>query len=185
MEAITPREAAKLGLSRTGFYRAAHSGRFEKIGRGLYRREDAAVTDLDWIEAAARRNDATICLTSALAYYDLIDTIPDALDIAIPRGSRIPAGSHAISWHLFDKATFALGRTEIAIPGSEMQIGIYTPERCLVDAYRLRGDTGYELGRDALRAWLERGGEPAPLLSLAETIPRAKAPLLTALEVLA
>lgn len=33
-------------------------------------------------------------------------------------------------------------------------IGIYSPERSIADAFRLRGEVGYELARDALREWL-------------------------------
>lgn len=184
METLTPEQAAEAGLSRSGLYRAARTGRYERIARGLYRSVDAPPADWDRIEAASRRRDATICLTSALAHYDLIDTIPQALDIAIPRGARIPASSRSIRWHLFDAATFDLGRSEIAIPGTDLHIGIYSPDRCIVDAFRLRGAIGYETGRDALREWLRRGGKPARLMELATQLPRAKAPLLRLLEAL-
>ena len=123
VETLTPGQAADAGLSRSGLYRAAAAGRFERIARGLYRPADAAPADWDWIEAASRRRDATICLTSGLAYYDLTDAIPRTLDIAIPRGSRIPAGDSAISWHLFDRATFSIGRDAIEIPGTSLPIG--------------------------------------------------------------
>lgn len=184
METLTPERAAKAGLSKSGLYRAALEGRYERIARGLYRSADAPPADFDWIEAAARRPDATICLTSALAYHDLIDTIPASLDIAIPRGSRIPAGDGAIEWHSFDAATFWLGRKTIPIPGSDLKIGLYSPERCIADAFRLRGAVGYETGRDALREWLRRGGKPAKLVELATQLPRAKAPLLRMLDAL-
>ncbi|MDI6024053.1 hypothetical protein QBL02_10900 [Leucobacter sp. UT-8R-CII-1-4] len=49
---------------------------------------DAPPADWEQIEAATRRPDATICLLSVLAHYDLTDAIPDALDVAIPRGAR-------------------------------------------------------------------------------------------------
>src|ERR1700721_629153 len=88
VETLTPGQAAGAGLSRSGLYRAATAGRFERIARGLYRPADAAPADWDWIEAASRRRDATICLPSGLAYYDLTDAIPRTLDIAIPRGAR-------------------------------------------------------------------------------------------------
>jgi predicted transcriptional regulator of viral defense system len=185
METLKPRQAADLGMSASGLYRAARTGRYDKIARGIYREADAPAADWDWIEAATRRADATICLTSALAHYDLTDAIPQALDIAIPRGSRIPAGNSAIAWHLFDRNTFGLGRNEIEIPGSTLTIGIYSPERCIADAFRLRGDTGYELGRDALREWLRRGGKPAQLMEIASRLPRASGPLQRTLEALA
>ncbi|MCL2544025.1 MAG: type IV toxin-antitoxin system AbiEi family antitoxin domain-containing protein [Nocardioidaceae bacterium] len=185
MTTLRPGRAADRGMSRSSLYRATAAGKFERIARGLYRPADAPPADWDWLEAASRRADATICLTSALAYHDLTDAIPDALDIAIPRGSRVPASEGAIRWHLFARETFAIGRAQIEIPGSAEIIGIYSPQRSIVDAFRLRGEFGYELGRDALRAWLRQGGKPSELMDLATRIPRSKGPLLQALELLA
>ncbi|MDO4784770.1 MAG: type IV toxin-antitoxin system AbiEi family antitoxin domain-containing protein [Propionibacteriaceae bacterium] len=185
MPAMTPSTAGEAGMSRSGLYRAARSGAYERVARGIYLAADAPAADWDLIEAAMRRPDATICLTSALAYHDLIDAIPDRLDVAIPRGSRTPATEAAITWHRFDAATFDTGRGSIAIPGTDLRIGLYSPERCITDAFRLRGQLGYEVARDALREWLHRGGKPAALLRMAEQLPRAKAPLLRALEALA
>lgn len=59
------------------------------------------------------------------------------------------------------RPTFDLGREVIETPGSALRVGIYSPERCIAGAFRLRGDLGYELGRDALREWIRRGGKPA------------------------
>lgn len=185
MDTLTPKQAKRSGLSKSGLYRAARSGQYDRIARGIYRPADAPAADWDWIEAANRRPDSTICLTSALAHYDLTDAIPDALDIAIPRGSRIPAGHSAIRWHLFARDTFEIGRESIRIPGTKQSIGIYSPERTIIDAFRLRGELGYELGRDALREWLRQGGKPAGLMALANRLPRAKTPLLNAIEALA
>lgn len=180
-----PQEAAEIGLSRTGLYRAARTGRMERIARGLYLPADAPAADHDLLEAASRRDDATICLTSALAHHDLTDTIPSVLHVAIPRGARIPATDAPIDWHLFHAATFDLGRTTITIPGSSMTIGLYSAERSIADAFRLRDQLGYELGIEALREWLRRGGKPARLIELASQLPRTRTPLLTALEHLA
>lgn len=185
MEALTPANAKERGISRAALYRAARSGKLERIARGIYRHAGAPATDWDWIEAASRRPEATICLTSALALHDLTDEIPATLDIAIHRGARIPAGSSAITWHQFDKATFDLGREQIAIPGAGQTIGLYSAERSIADAFRLRGSVGYDLARDALKEWLRRGGKPAHLADFATRLPRAKTPLLTALDTLA
>ena len=185
MEALTPRTAKKVGLSRGAFYRDAREGRLDRIARGIYLPAEAPAMDWDLIEASTRRPDATICLTSALAHYDLTDEIPATVDVAIPRGSRTPAGRAAITWHHFDAATFDIGRDQMTIPGSNQSIGIYSPERCIADAFRLRGSVGYELARDALRQWLHAGGKPALLMDIATRLPRAKTPVLQALEMLA
>jgi len=125
-----------------------------------------------------------VCLASALAFHDLTDEIPDRLSVALPRGSRRPATQAAIEWHLFDAATFEVGRAEVPVPGSSLVIGMYSPERSIVDAFRLRGQVGYELGLGALREWLRRGGKPATLIDLADRLPRATTPLRLALETL-
>ncbi|WP_026365985.1 type IV toxin-antitoxin system AbiEi family antitoxin domain-containing protein [Promicromonospora sukumoe] len=183
-DAARASQAESLGVSRAGLYRAVRDGRFDRIARGIYRATDADPAEWEWVEAAARRPDATVCLTSALAYYDLTDVIPALLDVAVPRGSRRPATDSAITWHLFDRATFGLDRDEIEIPGSGLRIGLYSEERTIADVFRLRGSLGYELGRDALREWLRRGGKPARLLAVASRLPRSRGPLQHALEAL-
>ncbi|TCP57471.1 putative AbiEi antitoxin of type IV toxin-antitoxin system [Tamaricihabitans halophyticus] len=185
MSTLRPGTAERAGLSRSALYRAAREGRLERIARGIYLPADAPAADWDWIEAATRRPDATICLASALAYHELTDTIPAALDVAIPRGSRAPASTGAIAWHQFDRTTFDIGREEIPIPGTDQSIGIYSPERSIADTFRLRSEVGYELSREALKEWLRRGGKPAQLMEIASRLPRAKSPVLQALEVLA
>jgi len=47
----------------------------------------------------------------------------------------------------------------------------------LASSFRLRGEVGYELARDALREWLRRGGKPARLIETASRLPRAKSPI--------
>lgn len=182
MATMTP---ASSGKSRASFYRDAREGQVERVARGIYLPLDAPPANFDEIEATTRRADATICLTSALAQHDLIDTIPASLHIAIHSRSRIPATEGAITWHQFDRATFDLGREIIPITGTDMTIGRYSAERSIADAFRLRGEIGYEISRDALREWLRRGGKPAQLLDFAERLPRAKGPLFAALEALA
>lgn len=184
MATLTPNTAAQAGLSRSALYREAREGRLDRIARGIYLPADGSAADWDQLEAATRRPDATICLTSALVYHDLTDAIPAALDVAIPRGSRTPVSTGAIAWHHFDRATFKIGRGEITIAGSDQKIGIYSSERSIADAFRLRGDVGYELARDALREWLRQGGKPARLIDMASRLPRAKSPVLQALQIL-
>lgn len=185
MPTLRPGTAERAGMSRSGLYRAAREGRLDRIARGIYLPADASAADWDWIEAATRRPEATICLASALAHHELTDAIPASLDVAIPRGSRTPASTGAIAWHQFDRATFEIGREEIPISGTDQLIGIYSPERSITDAFRLRGEVGYELARESLKEWLRRGGKPAHLLEIASWLPRAKSPVHQALEALA
>ncbi|MEX2549572.1 MAG: hypothetical protein WD638_05050, partial [Nitriliruptoraceae bacterium] len=108
-----------------------------------------------------------------LARHDLTDEIPTRIDVALPRGTRLPKVSAPVCWHRFAPATFDLGRDVIELHAG-YSIGVYSPERSIVDAYRLRHLEGDELGREALKAWLrQRGSQPSRLLQVAAPFPKA------------
>jgi predicted transcriptional regulator of viral defense system len=176
--------ARAAGLSRRQLYTLRDHGLIEPLARGIYRRHDAPAADLGLITVARKAPLATLCLATALARHGLTDAIPAANDIAIPRGTRHPTVDTAVQWHWFDPATFELGRQSIDLDAGTV-IGIYSPERSIVDAFRTRGVEGHELGYEALRRWLSRqGSQPGELLDLAGRLPRAATPLRIALEVL-
>lgn len=174
------------GLTRYRFDRMIDGGEYERIAPGLFLRNGAADdTTAAWIATAAKKPEATICLLSALALHELTDEIPTRSDIAIPRGTG-PLSIHRapIAWHRFDAETFAIGRTEHALPGG-LSIGLYSPERTIIDLFRLRHEWGSDLAIGALKRWLrERGNSPAALLALAAGFPKARPALQYALEVL-
>ncbi len=179
------REAAGFGLDARTLDELLRRGELEKIARGLYRPTGLPSADLDLLEIALKAPSATLCLSSALARHELIDEIPSRIDIALPRGQRTPATSAPIEWHQFDKATFGLGRSTTPIDGTNQTIGLFSPERSIVDAFRMRRTIGYETPNEALKAWLRRpGSQPAALLSIAKRIPRSMGPLRQALEIL-
>lgn len=55
---------------------------------------------------------------------------------------------------------------------------------CIADAFRLRGQLGYEIPRDSLKEWLRRGGKTNTLMPVALQLPRVRTPILLALETL-
>ncbi len=182
---FTLTDAARLGISASAVQRLAKRGEIERIAHGLYARTDAAVYDIELVTARLRASQATLCLTSALAHHGLVDAIPARSDLALPRGHWQPTGLVSVRWHAFDAATFDVGRTTTCLTGTRRSIGIYTAERSIVDAFRLRSTVGYELAIEALKSWLRRrGSAPADLITLARQLPRAEAPVRRALEYL-
>ncbi len=176
----------ELGLTRYRFDRMLAEGVYERIAPGLFLR--AGVADdatAAWIATAVKKPDATVCLMSALAFHELTDEIPTRTDIAFPRGTRPPNIALApITWHQFDAATFTLGRARHALPGG-VSIGMYSPERTIVDLFRLRHEVGSDVAISALKRWLGgRGNSPAALLDLAAAFPKARPALQDVLEVL-
>jgi len=183
-ETFSYAQARSAGLSKRALYRLRDSGRIEPLARGLYRRNDAEPADTDLLEFALRAPLATLCLTTALARHGLSDAIPSEIDLALPRGTRAPATRAPARWHRFDPATFKLGRETLRVDHHHA-LGLYSAERSIIDAFRMRGHEGQELAHEALKRWLRRkGSQPSRLLKLAAHFPRTAGTIRKALEIL-
>lgn len=152
------------------------------IARGLYRKSEW-LGDEDLIEIAAKAPRGTLCLRSALARHELIDDIPAEIDVAIPRGAWMPETTAPVRWRHFNPDTFDLGRSQLDIGGGRT-IGLYSAERSIIDAFRMRHIEGVDLANEALKRWLRQGGQPSELLTLARSFPRAQSVLRETLEIL-
>jgi predicted transcriptional regulator of viral defense system len=182
---FTYQQARDAGLAKRRLYELRDAGALEQVSRGVFHQAALPWTaDIDLIEIALRAPDATICLASALARHGLTDLIPATIDIALPRNSWRPTVKAPITWHAFHEETFSLGRETLALePGTI--IGIYSAQRCIIDAFRLRHREGTDLAIGALRRWLRGPGHhPSTLLDLATSFPTAQPALRAALEVL-
>lgn len=181
--AFTRGEARRRGLTDRRLRELQDQGAIESWARGLYVRSDAPPHEADLLRVAAKAPLATLCLRSALARHGLIDEIPEQVDLALPRGRRHPTTGGPVRWHAFDDATFDIGRDELALDGG-LSLGLFGPERSIIDAFRLRHREGPELANEALKAWLRQRGTPASLLMTANAFPKALPVLRRALEVL-
>ncbi len=183
-DTFTYGEAKQTGIGDRRLYALRDSGEILALGGGVYRWADAPPADSDLVEIAERVPLATLCLETALARHGLIDAIPAAIDIAIPRGSTRPSLQAPSRIHQFDPRTFELGRDELEV-GTRRPLGLYSAERSLIDVVRLRHLEGSEIAWEALRRWLGRSGRnPAQLIELAREFPRAEPALRQALDVL-
>jgi hypothetical protein len=191
--AFSTSAAVDAGLTRTLLDRLVRDGALERLGRGVFLRSvDAGGVDTDLVEVAVRAPSATICLTSALARHGLTDEIPAAVDIALPRGHWQPAVAARVAWHRFAEDTFTIDRHDLQLtglpPGSAVRpvtIGLYSAERSIIDAFRTRGTTGFDLATEALHRWLrDPAHQPAQLLALCENWPRTLTALRNTLEIL-
>ena len=161
-------------------------GEVERIAPGTYARTGMVDDDTASLASIAlRKPSATICLTSALDRHDLTDAIPSRIDIAIPRGSRpLKAPYSRIAWHHFDVDTFAIGREQIEIVDG-IFVGLYNAERTIIDTFRLLHQVGADVANEALKRWLRiPESQPAELLKMASSFPKALPKLRTALEIL-
>jgi predicted transcriptional regulator of viral defense system len=148
------REALQVGVSRTTVHRLREEGALEARA-----------------ETTARVPGGTICLNSALAFWDLTDEIPARVHVAIARGARPPLIDHpATVVHTFDAGTFELERC-MAQTDVDEPFCIYSAERTVTDAMRLPRLVGQDVALQALRRYLaQRGSSPARLTELAREL---------------
>jgi predicted transcriptional regulator of viral defense system len=179
------RDATEAGVHRRNLYALRDKGFLVEISRGLYRLANAKATPhLDLIAVGRRSPRGAICLNSALSFWDLTDEIPAEIHLAVPRGTRPPSIDYPPTRaHVFAADTFELGREKILLESGE-NITIYSPERSVVDAMRLRNQVGTDVAYEALRRYLRcPGASPGNLLRLSRQF-RAGGPMSDALMVL-
>lgn len=178
-------DAAKAGVHPRDLYALRDEGFLVELSRGVYRLADAEMSPyLDLVAVSRRSPQGAICLNSALSFWDLTDEVPGEVHLAVPRGSHRPSIDYPPTRvHVFAADTFDLGREKIRLESGE-EITIYSPERSVVDAMRLRNQVGTDVAYEALRRYLRRPGvSPGNLLRLARQF-RAGGPVADALQVL-
>jgi predicted transcriptional regulator of viral defense system len=169
---VTSAELIAGGARWEDLYRLRDLGALVELSRGVYRIVDAPATaHLDFVAVCRRAPAATICLNSAASFWDLTDEMPDAVHIAVARGSHRPRIVYPPTRvHIFAPATFSLGRVEQQVESGET-ITISSRERTVVDLLRLRSRVGRDLALSALRRYLQgRDAKPGELLSLARQL---------------
>ncbi len=178
-------DAIQAGVHPRDLYALRDGGFLVELSRGVFRLADAEMSPyLDLVAVSRRSPQGTICLNSALSFWDLTDEVPAEVHLAVPKGAHRPIIDYPpVRVHVFAAGTFDLGRERVRLESGE-EIRIYSPERSVVDAMRLRGQVGADVAYEALRRYLRRpGASPGDLLRLARRL-RAGGPMSDALEVL-
>ncbi|UUY05604.1 type IV toxin-antitoxin system AbiEi family antitoxin domain-containing protein [Svornostia abyssi] len=159
-------EAIDAGVSRTTLHRLKQRGELVALARGVLQFADAGMGMLsDLAVVSARVPHGTICLNSALTYWDLTDEIPAEIHLAVPRGARRPSiVAPPTRVHVFDAETFSVGRQQVSTDADE-PFWIYSAERSIVDAMRMSRWVGRDVALHALRRYVNRSGAQAARLT--------------------
>lgn len=182
---FTAGDAIQAGIHPRDLYALREEGFLVELSRGVFRIADAEMSPyLDLVAVSQRSPQGTICLNSALSFWDLTDEVPAEVHLAVPKGTHRPIIDYPpVRVHVFAAGTFDLGRERVRLESGE-EIRIYSPKRSVVDAMRLRGQVGANVAYEALRRYLRRpGASPGDLLRLARRL-RVGGPMADALEVL-
>ena len=163
------RDAADRGVDSRALRRLVDEGAVERLGRGLYRRADAEITEHHTHGAvSARVPGAIICLLTALHIHDIGTQLPAQVWIAIPHKARTPrVPSLPIRIVRFSGAALRYGVEDADFEGVPGRIT--SPARTIVDCFRLRRLVGLDVALEAIRdALVDRKTTPSEILRAAE-----------------
>lgn len=165
-------EAIAAGVSNTTLHRLRQSGQLTAAGRGVLQLPEAGMGMLSELAVvSARVPRSTICLNSALAFWDLTDEIPKKIHLAVPRGTHLPRIDHPpTKVHVFNALTYEVDRQR-ALTDADEPFWIYSPERSVIDAMRMGRWVGHDVALHALRCYIARpDADPARLAELARRL---------------
>jgi predicted transcriptional regulator of viral defense system len=150
--AIRVREAVVEGIHPATLYRLQAKGTIRRMARGLFCLTDELHSQPDLVTVGRKVPRAVICLVSALAFYELTDEVPYAVECALPRGAERPRLEHPpLRVHWFSRAAYADGIETHDIDGTK--IHVYSPEKTLADCFKYRNSLGMNTVLDALRRY--------------------------------
>jgi hypothetical protein len=108
---VRAKDLKTLSVSRSYLWNLTKGGQLERVGRGLYRHKDTAISEYETLlEVSKMVPLAVLCLSSALRYHELTTENPFEIWIAIERGAWTPKLDYlSIRTVHFSKAAFEFG----------------------------------------------------------------------------
>jgi predicted transcriptional regulator of viral defense system len=128
----------------------------ERIGRGLYRRKSAPITENETLASVAARVPAAVmCLLTALRFHDLTTQLPHDVWIALAPKARVPrTGIAQLRVARFSGAALTSGVEIHRIAG--VRVRVYSPAKTVADCFKYRNKVGLDVAIEALKDYLRR-----------------------------
>lgn len=140
-----------VGVPRVVLSRMIASGQLQRVGRGLYRQPEAALSEHDSLVAvAARVPQAVFCLLTALQFHDLTSQLPRAVWITMPRGSHQPKlGYPPLRMVQASGAAYAAGVE--TVQRDRVTLRLFSPAKTVADCFKHRNTIGLDVAIEALK----------------------------------
>jgi predicted transcriptional regulator of viral defense system len=161
-------ELKATGATAAAVSRLERDGKIVRLSRGLYQLADAQIEAHHALaEASKRVPRGVVCLTSALAFHDLTDTMPGKVWMAIARTERAAFNPQPpMRFVRFSPRRLAQGVAHHQIEG--VSVPITDPAYTVIDMFRYRSVTGLPLAIEGLKAALRtQMATPAELARIA------------------
>lgn len=152
---FTSKEARDLGVHPAMLSYYVSTGLLKRVRRGIYQKIDyqnsLSFRWGDLIESVYSVKGSIVCLTSALAIYDLTEEIPRQHWLAIRHGT---SAKTARGIKILRYRNMKLGKIELDLEGTK--IPIFDRERTIIDAFNL---LSRETAIKALKMAINKGGK--------------------------
>lgn len=147
------RDLERAGLSRSQVRRLVGEGRIERVGRGLYRRPGAELSERqDLAEVARRVPGGVVCLLSALRFHGLTTQNPFEVWLAIHRKAWRPRIEHPpLRLVYLSRSALDEGVEEHEVDGTPVRV--FSAAKTVADCFKFRNRIGTDVAVEALREY--------------------------------
>lgn len=152
------------GITAATISRLEAAGEIARLARGLYQLPDAKVDANHTLAQAAKLVPrGVVCLTSALAFHELIDKIPSKVWLAIGSKDWRPTVKYpAVRFARFPAELLDSGVETHDVEG--IPVRVFGVAKTIADVFRYRNTVGNAVAVEGLRAALrERAASPAQI----------------------
>lgn len=150
------KELKSKGLTMYKINQLVAQGVLVKLNKKYYENTGYNGEISDFFYASAYVPAGVICLLSAAVHYGLTAYMPEAIDVAIPRKSRVSTMPDwpEISLHYYTDDRYSLGVHTVEAGKNHFQI--FDPEKTVVDIVYYRKQVGVEETKEILTRYLQR-----------------------------
>lgn len=131
-------------------------GKLIKLNKKYYENANFDGEESDFYYAYAFVPCGVVCLLSAAVYYNLSTYRPDAIDVAIPRKSKVSTLPDWPELHICYFTDERYNAGIVTIEDGNNRFRIYDIEKTVVDIVFYRGKIGIEETKEVLTTYLNR-----------------------------
>ena len=141
----------RAGVSRTQIQRLREQGLIERVGRGLYQRPGALLTERHQLAEASRLvPNGVICLLSALRFHNLTTQNPFEIWLAIDRKAWRPRVAHPpLRLVYLSGPSLREGIEEHDVSG--VRVRVFSAAKTVADCFKFRNKIGTDVAVEAMR----------------------------------
>ena len=144
------------GLSPYKIKKLVAEGKLISVNRNYFENPEYEGDNNEFSVVSVFAPKGVVCLTSAAVYHGLSSARPLQIDVALPRGARVPKSPEwpEIKFYLFSDERYTTGIEKVT-EGSN-QLKIYDVEKTVCDMIFYRNKLGFEPAIEVLKNYVKR-----------------------------